>query len=105
ELGLDRVCWGSDYPHAEGTFPDTRMALRYAFAGLPEAEVRMMLGENAARLYKFDLAALKPIAARVGVLPKDVAEPLTDIPAGVTAPTLQRARAELYGEPEPELTH
>ena len=28
QVGVDRVMWGSDYPHAEGTFPYTRQALR-----------------------------------------------------------------------------
>jgi len=103
EIGLTQVCWGSDYPHHEGTFPDTRLAMRWAFAGLPEKEVRMMLGENAAKLYKFDLEALKPIAQRVGVLPKDIALPLLDIPDSATAPTLKMARAKLRGESAPLL--
>jgi hypothetical protein len=33
----------------------------------------MMLGENAAKLYGFDLDALAPIAARIGPTPAEVA--------------------------------
>ena len=28
--------WGSDYPHSEGTWPDTRVSLRHTFATVPE---------------------------------------------------------------------
>jgi predicted TIM-barrel fold metal-dependent hydrolase len=93
-VGIDRVLWGSDYPHHEGTFPHTRQALRLAFGEVDPAETRLMLGENAARLYGFDLAALEPIAARVGVTPASLQEPVGEIPADVTSPMLQRARFE-----------
>jgi hypothetical protein len=36
----------------------------------------MMLGENAARLYHFDLAKLAPIAAKVCPTPDEVGKPL-----------------------------
>lgn len=94
EVGIDKVCWGSDYPHYEGSFPFSRQAMRLAHAGLPEDEVRGLLGGNAAKFYDFDLEKLKPYAAKVGVLPKDVAEPLTEIPEGVTSPTLRKALYE-----------
>ena len=57
--------WGSDYPHDEGTGPYTREALRQVMHDLPEDEMRRILGENAAKLYGFDLDALG--AARRGV--------------------------------------
>src|SRR5690606_22310350 len=49
----DRVLWGSDYPHMEGTWQlgetsFTRLSLRFTFAGLPEHVVRAMLGGTAA---------------------------------------------------------
>ena len=58
--------WGSDYPHAEGTWPRTRETLAQVFCGVPEAELAAMLGGNAARLYGFDPALLRPVAERVG---------------------------------------
>ena len=53
-----------------------------AFSGVPEAEVRAMVGGNAARVYGFDLEALAPLAALHGPSPTEVAEPLAaaDIP-------------------------
>jgi hypothetical protein len=43
--------WGSDYPHTEGTFPFSIQRIRQDFADVPESEVRMMVRDNAARLY------------------------------------------------------
>jgi predicted TIM-barrel fold metal-dependent hydrolase len=65
-IGVDRIMWGSDYPHDEGTFPFTREALANTFAGIDPNEVAAIVGGNAARLYGFDLDVLQPIADRIG---------------------------------------
>jgi hypothetical protein len=44
---------------------------------MPDAERRLILGENAAKLYKFDLAQLKPIALRCGPTPEQISRPLS----------------------------
>jgi hypothetical protein len=62
EIGVERIMWGSDFPHDEGTYPHTREAIAHTFAGVPEIEVSQMVGANAARLYGFDLDALAPHA-------------------------------------------
>lgn len=80
EIGLDRFMWGSDYPHDEGTEPYTREHLRSRFAAVDPAEVRMLLGENAAALYDFDLDALAPLAARIGPSVAEVATPIDEVP-------------------------
>ena len=66
EVGIQKIMWGSDYPHMEGTWPHTQEKLRGLFTGVPESDLRAMLGENAARIYGFDLTKLAPIAERVG---------------------------------------
>ena len=33
-IGVDRIMWGSDFPHAEGTFPYTAEALAHTFVGV-----------------------------------------------------------------------
>ena len=66
QIGVDRLMWGSDYPHLEGTWPNTMKALNETFALYPEQEIRDILGLNAANAYGFDLAALAPIAERIG---------------------------------------
>jgi predicted TIM-barrel fold metal-dependent hydrolase len=80
EVGVGRIMWGIDYPHAEGCFPFAREAMRLTFAGVPEPEVRAMLGETAAEVYGFDLEQLRPIADGVGPTVAEVAEPLTEVP-------------------------
>src|SRR5690606_12085440 len=50
-LGIDRIMWGSDYPHHEGTYPYTRESLRRTFKGWDEKALRQVLAENAARVY------------------------------------------------------
>jgi predicted TIM-barrel fold metal-dependent hydrolase len=65
-IGVNNIIWGSDYPHLESTWPHTKEKLRQGLAGVPELELRALLGENAARVYNLDLAKLAPIAARVG---------------------------------------
>ncbi|MFK8908182.1 amidohydrolase family protein [Streptomyces sp. YS-3] len=89
-IGLDKIMWGSDYPHDEGTTPYSREGLRIAYAGLPPEEVAAMVGGNAARVYGFDLSLLDPIAAEVGPTVEEIAEPLKEIPADATSPVFAR---------------
>lgn len=85
-VGLDRVMWGSDYPHHESTYPYTTEGLRQAFAGWETADVRRVVTENAARVYGFDIDALAPVAAKVGPLVSEVAEPLDEVPKDSGSP-------------------
>ena len=66
KVGLDRVMWGSDYPHHESTLPVHAEGLRRAFSDWEPDDVRQVLSRNAAAVYGFDLDALAPIAAQVG---------------------------------------
>lgn len=66
QVGVDRIMWGSDYPHKEASSPYSREAIALAFAGVPRHEAEQMLSLNAARLYGFDLDLLRPIADRIG---------------------------------------
>lgn len=76
EVGIDKIMWGTDYPHKEASSPYTLETLRATFAGVPHDEVAKMLGANAARVYGFDLDALTPIAQRIGPRVADVDRPL-----------------------------
>ena len=84
-IGPDRFMWGSDYPHDEGTPPFTREHLRQVFPGWGPSELRRVLGENAAKLYDFDLDALAPYAEQYGPTVDEIAEPLTALPEGANA--------------------
>ena len=76
-LGVDRIMWGTDSPHPEGSAPYTTDALRATLLRRAGRRLRAMLGGNAAALYGFDLDALAPIAAAIGPRVDEVAEPLT----------------------------
>jgi predicted TIM-barrel fold metal-dependent hydrolase len=58
--------WGTDYPHPEGSWPHTREKMESYLTGIPEADLEKILGLNAVRCYGLDLAALLPIAQRIG---------------------------------------
>ena len=57
-IGVDNMMWGSDYPHSESTFPQSRKILAQILAGVPEEEQAKIVGGNTARLYHFDVARL-----------------------------------------------
>jgi Amidohydrolase len=48
--------WGSDYPHSESTFPQSRKILAEILAGVPDDEQAKIAGDNTARVYNFDVA-------------------------------------------------
>jgi predicted TIM-barrel fold metal-dependent hydrolase len=81
DIGVDKIMWGQDYPHTEGTYPYTTEALRNTFAELDPDEVAPMVGLNAARVYDFSLEELASIAQRVGPRVDEVKVPLDKVPA------------------------
>ncbi len=84
-IGSEKVMWGSDYPHLEGTFPFSSEGIRKTFAGIDPVEVQQMLGGTAAELYGFAMDALAPLAAEYGPRTDDVMEGLDAVPAGATS--------------------
>jgi len=66
EIGIDRMMFGVDYPHPEGTWPNSLDWLRGVFADVSEHEARRFAGENAVECFGLDGAHLREIAARVG---------------------------------------
>jgi len=74
EIGVGNIMWGNDFPHPEGTWPYTREFLRDRFWDIPVDETAQILGLNQAEFYGFDLAALAPIADRIGPTPDDLGQ-------------------------------
>ena len=60
-IGVDSLMWGSDYPHAEATFPRSMEILDEILEGVNDDERAKIVGLNAARLYDFDLEALAKV--------------------------------------------
>lgn len=72
KIGVDKLLYGTDYPHLEGTWPNTMDALRETFGQYSEAETRAILGTNALAVYDFDLEQLAPIAEKIGPTIADI---------------------------------
>ena len=71
-IGVDKLMWGSDYPHLEGTWPNTMKCLRDTFSEYPEDEIRTILGSVALDVYGFDAEQLRAVADRVGPSLSDI---------------------------------
>jgi predicted TIM-barrel fold metal-dependent hydrolase len=52
--GVEPLLWGSDYPHPEGTWPNSHPIMSDILDGVPDDEKRMILGGTAARIFGFD---------------------------------------------------
>ena len=57
QIGEDHVVVESDYPHGDGTWPDTQAHLRAGLDGLPADEVRKITWENASKLFRHPVPA------------------------------------------------
>jgi len=91
-VGIDRVMWGSDYPHVEGTMPFTREHLRQVLGHLPPEQIQQIVGGNTAELYGFDMEALRPAAEQYGPTVAEIAEPLEQLPANPNEALLRSAK-------------
>lgn len=74
-VGVDKLMWGSDYPHMEGTWPNTMHELRDTFHDVDEAEIRAILGETAVDVFGFDRQLMEEAAARIGPAIADIQQP------------------------------
>jgi predicted TIM-barrel fold metal-dependent hydrolase len=71
-IGVKNFLFGADYPHPEGTWPNTLSWLQAVFHDLPENELRDILGENAIRYYGLDKQWLSGIAAKIAPKVSDI---------------------------------
>jgi predicted TIM-barrel fold metal-dependent hydrolase len=55
DIGVDRIMWSSDYPHAASTWPKSAEFIDRDFAGGPETDKRMICHDNVAKLYGFEV--------------------------------------------------
>jgi len=52
-IGVENMLWGSDFPHAESTWPQSKQFLDRIFDGVPEEDRRKITSDNAAKLFGF----------------------------------------------------
>ncbi len=53
--GIETIMWGNDYPHPEGTYPASQEIAAKQFDGVPDEEVRAIVGGTAAEVFGFEL--------------------------------------------------
>jgi predicted TIM-barrel fold metal-dependent hydrolase len=59
-FNLDNVCWESDYPHSDGTWPYAPEELLKTLDGFDDAAIAKISHENAMAHYQFDPFAHRP---------------------------------------------
>ncbi len=53
QVGEDNIIWGSDYPHPDGIWPDSRKVIQRNLGHLDRGIVDKIVYRNSAKLYKF----------------------------------------------------
>jgi predicted TIM-barrel fold metal-dependent hydrolase len=99
DVGVDRIMWGADYPHREGTYPYTREALRFAFSDTDPVELAAILGGNAADVYDFDLDLLRRVAVEIEAPTVDevrVPLPADDIPSDTSLKAFEEGPVRVW---------
>ena len=54
-IGIENIMFETDYPHGDGTWPDTQKVVEEVYGDLPTHELRAILCENAARVFRHPL--------------------------------------------------
>ncbi len=73
-IGCDVMMWGTDYPHPEGTWPDTVGVLKRSFHDVPVDDTAKLVGLTAASVYGMDVPTLRQIADHIGPTPEDLGQ-------------------------------
>src|SRR3984957_3799639 len=60
QAGLETICWESDYPHSDSTWPVSPERLMKSMTGVPDDEINAMTHENAMRHFRFDPFSSRP---------------------------------------------
>lgn len=64
DIGLDRIMWEADYPHADTPWPHSQKAVGELVVGIPDDEVEAITHGNAERVFRWKVA--DPALATVG---------------------------------------
>ena len=54
-IGVENIMVETDYPHGDGTWPDTQLVIEKAWGHIPDDELRAMCCLNASKLYRHPL--------------------------------------------------
>ena len=59
-VGVDSICWESDYPHSDSTWPRSPEYLMASIGSVPDDDVEKITHRNAMRHFRFDPFAVRP---------------------------------------------
>ena len=51
-IGVNNLMWGSDYPHPDGVWPDSKSVIQKTLGNLDEESFRKITCDNAVKLYR-----------------------------------------------------
>ena len=54
-IGAESLIWGSDYPHSDGTWPQSREVISETYAAVPKEDIQKMVAGNIARIFDIKL--------------------------------------------------
>jgi hypothetical protein len=54
-IGVENIMVETDYPHGDGTWPETQAVIEKLWGHIPTDELRMMTHQNAAKLFRHPL--------------------------------------------------
>jgi predicted TIM-barrel fold metal-dependent hydrolase len=62
EIGTDRICIETDYPHSDAIWPNApeRLSAGFAPTDLTDAEINAITHENAMRFFRFEPFSIRP---------------------------------------------
>ena len=60
DFNLDHICWESDYPHSDGTWPNAPEEIVETLAALTDDQINKITHENAIEQYSFDAFSQRP---------------------------------------------
>jgi len=63
--GVETLMWGNDYPHPEGTWPESQSVNADQFAGVAQDDFEAIVSGNAAKVFGFDLDELARLSEAV----------------------------------------
>ncbi|MEY2435192.1 MAG: hypothetical protein QOF97_28 [Acidimicrobiaceae bacterium] len=59
-VGVETICWESDYPHSDSTWPTSPEFLMKSLDGVSDSDIDAMTHGNAMRHFRFDPFAVRP---------------------------------------------
>jgi len=76
-IGVGNIMVEVDYPHGDGTWPDTQDVIAECWSHLPTTELRAICSENASNLYRHPLP--KEVLPKDELLPRDQVSPRDEV--------------------------